>query len=59
MPTLQNKIGIVQRFILNGVVDHVSRLCSCKKWPNSRGPFEGPATVKPPALPEDTYSEIS
>jgi hypothetical protein len=21
-----------------------------------KGPFEGPATVKPPALPEDSYS---
>src|SRR5450755_5044260 len=35
-------------------------LCSCSCFCFHRlrtGPFEGPATVKPPALPEDTYSK--
>jgi len=35
MPTLQNRIGIVQEIITNGVVDHVLGLRLCKKWPNS------------------------
>jgi hypothetical protein len=30
MPTLQNKIGIVQNFITNGVVDHIYRPGLCK-----------------------------
>ena len=35
MPTLQNRIGIVQEIITNGVVDHVLGLRLSKKWPNS------------------------
>jgi len=34
--------------------------CSCFCFgPLRKGPFEGPATVKPPALPVDTYSTRS
>ena len=33
--------------------------CSCFCFGRLRsGPFEGPATVKPPALPVDTYSTL-
>ena len=39
---------------------HRSRPCSGTLLRHGRlrkGPFEGPATVKPPALPEDVYSQ--
>jgi len=36
-------------------------VCSCWFWlcRLRSGPFEGPATVKPPVLPEDSYSRFS
>src|SRR4051794_33096032 len=47
-----------REYVLRRLGAHRSRLCSGTLLHHGRlrkGPFEGPATVKPPALPEAIY----
>ena len=61
LPERQQKFDIFRSMLRRALI---TRLLIVLKLPMSllvsfrlrSGPFEGPATVKPPALPEDTYS---